>query len=87
MVSTTHDYVAKHESEDYRDFFLIGEGFTKTPLYADFQGKLQAWVDKVAKVIRKPPKWDSKWMNSVWLDKPYEELPKPKALRAKKPKL
>ena len=81
------DYTTSYQCEDYRNFFRVGEAFTKTPPYCDFQTSLQNWVVKVADVIRNAPAWSADWLTPAWLDEPYVKLPKPAPLHARRPTL
>jgi hypothetical protein len=46
--------------EDLSDFVNIGEGFTRTALYVDFQQRLRALARKVALVVKNSPPF-SEW--------------------------
>ncbi|MEK6258363.1 MAG: toll/interleukin-1 receptor domain-containing protein [Planctomycetota bacterium] len=65
---------------DCRRFFRVGEGFTKTELYVDFQSQLIPWVDDVAAAIRRAPPWSKQWLTAKWLAVQNNDLlpPNPK---------
>ena len=59
---------------DCRRYIFTGKCFEDSDLFLDFQQTLQAWVPKVAGLIRNPPEWNSDWATPEWLEAPYEDL-------------
>jgi hypothetical protein len=53
---------------DCQRFWLVGEGFSKTERYIEFQDVLRAWSSDVASVIYNAPEWQHYWLTYDWLD-------------------
>jgi hypothetical protein len=48
-------------------FWVIGDGFSKTERYIEFQDILRSWAIDVATVIENAPEWQAAWMDNDWL--------------------
>lgn len=48
-------------------FWVIGDGFSKTERYIEFQDILRTWAIDVATVIENAPEWQAVWMDNDWL--------------------
>jgi hypothetical protein len=53
---------------DCRNFVRPGLGFTKTERYVEFQDKMIAWIEDVARAVYNAPAWRSEWLTSEWID-------------------
>lgn len=65
------DFAKAIQYFDCRDYMLIGDGFTNSPIYTDFQRKIGEWAPQVAKSILQAPPWKKRWLHI-----PLVELPK-----------
>ena len=81
------DWVQHNQCQDYREYFYVGEAFSRSQMYLDFQKSLQNWVTHVADGIQNAPRWRRQWLEPSWLDEPYTRLPKSQPRRARKPTL
>jgi len=52
---------------DCRNFWVVGDGFSRTERYVEFQDVLRLWAIDVAKVIQSAPRWQESWMTDSWL--------------------
>jgi TIR domain len=66
------DYAKAIQYRDMQGYVLLGEGFTKTEKYTEFQEQIRDWSGQVAKSIHevKPQSWRKRW-----LDDPAVALP------------
>jgi hypothetical protein len=63
---------------DLTKYWIVGDGFTKTERYVDFQDSLRDWANGVAAAIANAPAWQSDWLNEDWNNLPDVELsPRP----------
>lgn len=63
---------------DCRKYWIVGDGFSKTERYVDFQDLLREWAGTVAQAINTAPPWQECWLQDDWLDLPDDDLrPKP----------
>lgn len=59
---------------DCNDYFIVGEAFTLTPGYVDFQRMLMKWVGDVAKAVKRAPEWNPEWLEEKWLEVPHNQF-------------
>jgi hypothetical protein len=59
---------------DLTRYWIIGDGFSKTERYVEFQDSLRGWADDVATAIANAPAWHSDWLNDDWNSVPDAEL-------------
>ena len=52
---------------DCQRFWVIGDGFSRTERYVEFQDVLRSWATEVATVIENAPAWQSAWTDDAWL--------------------
>ena len=63
---------------DLTAFWIIGEGFSKTEKYVQFQDRLRDWAPQVAQAVHRAPSWEESWLTEPWLNVPDNDLqPKP----------
>lgn len=79
------DFAKRIQYLNCTDFVIDGEGFKKTPLYADFVKILKPWVDGVAKSINKAPDWSEDFLNLEGLDEVINKFPKTSGLPYRSP--
>jgi len=53
---------------DFSRFARVGEGFTKTERYIEFQDLLITWTDAISKVVATAPTWNPDWMGQDWVE-------------------
>lgn len=70
------DYAKAIQYFDCRDYVILGEGFTKTERYVDFQLKVREWTAQVAKAISKAPAWKKRWRDDPLVPLPEFQSPK-----------
>ena len=72
------DITKKIEWLDLTAFWIIGEGFSKTEKYVQFQDRLRDWAPQVAQVVNHAPSWQESWLSEPWLNVADRDLqPKP----------
>jgi len=59
---------------DCQRFWLVGEGFSKTERYVEFQDILRSWACDVATVIHNAPEWQHTWLSDDWLRTDDQDL-------------
>lgn len=52
---------------DCQRFWVVGDGFSKTERYVEFQDVLRSWAVDVAGMIQSAPAWEELWMTGSWL--------------------
>lgn len=52
---------------DCQRFWVVGDGFSRTERYVEFQDILRSWAVDVAAVIEGAPPWQDAWMTDAWL--------------------
>lgn len=52
---------------DCQRFWVVGDGFSKTERYIEFQDVLRAWANDIATIISHAPDWQSDWIESDFL--------------------
>jgi hypothetical protein len=70
------DYLKTIQIANFNNYLRVGEGFRKTPLYVEFQGKLQDWVEDVKHAYNLAPEWNEDWKHPDWINKAWEDLDK-----------
>lgn len=68
------EFVKNIECFDCRKFARVGEGFTRTSRYVEFQDKLEEFVQDVANAINNAPQWQEEWLQEEWVDDPISIL-------------
>lgn len=68
------DKARKIQWLDCHNYWVVGEGFSRTERYVEYQDKLRRWSSQVATVIQQAPPWDESWLNDEWFSPPLDEL-------------
>jgi hypothetical protein len=70
-------YVKPIQWADFTPFSRVGQGFTRTERYVEFQDRLLEWVEDLAECIRKAPVWHEEWLSKAWTDDPIASFDSP----------
>ena len=52
---------------DFQRFWVVGDGFSKSERYLEFQDVLRPWANEIARVILHAPDWQSEWIEDSYL--------------------
>lgn len=80
-------YAKESQSGDMRQFFYDGNGFTQSPLYVDFQKRVNEFATEVARVVNNAPAWSEEWATKEWLDDVFAGISAGAAPKASQPLL
>ncbi len=62
------EYTQRIQSLSCQEYALIGQGFTKTELYCEFQRRMLNWTKDVACGIDSAPPWIPEMNSEAWLN-------------------
>ena len=69
------DKASARQCLDCRNYWVVGEGFTKTEGYVTFQQMLQKWAPNVAAAVHGAPAWQADWLtDQSWFAVPDGDL-------------
>ncbi len=66
-------YIQDIQSVDFKRFVRKGGAFANSPLYIEFQDKMEEWTEQVAAAINRAPAWNSNWPNEKTIEIPKFE--------------
>lgn len=61
---------------DFRPYSKIGNAFSNSLTYLEFQDKLQLWAKDVAFAINNAPEWNDDWKQEHWITNAWADLNK-----------
>ena len=78
------EYANSLQIFDCNNFNRVG-AVKQSPLYIEFQGMLQKWVEDVAIAYNNVPEWNDAWKHADWINKSWVDLDRLNSSSSKKP--